>query len=487
MEPFEVGIEMANVAQAKKSSLIQLRIVERRAILLIVDFLVAVLAMLASLIYWGSTMRFIEFNIAFLQTIVPWWFYFLPIIWILLLLELYDLHAAANWKRTFQGVFIAAIIGLGLYLIVYIVYVEPPRNLLPRLGVGIFLVLVTVFTLIWRAIYIKVFTAPQFMRRVLLVGAGKTGQIMLQIINSLQVAPFNLMGIIDDDPSKQNSELEGYPIIGTSEGLLRSIEREKVTDLIVAISGEMNGRMFQSLLDAQENGIEITRMPVAYEELLGRVPIRWLEADWILRSFVDEARARGFYSLWKRIMDLIGGLIGCVVFFILAPVTALLIWLDDGRPIFYTQLRSGKGGQPYKLLKFRTMKKDAEADGIPQTAKENDARTTKIGRILRKTHLDELPQFLSVMSGEMSLVGPRAERPELVQMFQRHVPFYRARLLVKPGLTGWAQVNQNYAANIDETITKLEYDLYYIKHRNIFLDLMILLRTPATILGLRGR
>jgi lipopolysaccharide/colanic/teichoic acid biosynthesis glycosyltransferase len=133
------------------------------------------------------------------------------------------------------------------------------------------------------------------------------------------------------------------------------------------------------------------------------------------------------------------------------------------------------------------MKQDAEADGLPQWAEESDPRATRIGRILRKTHIDELPQFINVVSGEMSLVGPRAERPELVAWFQQHVPFYRARLLVKPGITGWAQVNFGYASTIDETIIKLEYDLYYILRRNLWLDLMIVLRTPATVLGLQGR
>jgi lipopolysaccharide/colanic/teichoic acid biosynthesis glycosyltransferase len=133
------------------------------------------------------------------------------------------------------------------------------------------------------------------------------------------------------------------------------------------------------------------------------------------------------------------------------------------------------------------MCRDAEPNGQPQWAQENDDRTTRVGRLLRKTHMDELPQFYNVLKGDMSLVGPRAERPELVAYFQRYVPFYRARLLVKPGITGWAQVNFGYASTIEETITKLEYDLYYIKRRNLILDLVILLRTPATMFGFRGR
>jgi exopolysaccharide biosynthesis polyprenyl glycosylphosphotransferase len=470
-----------------RSNSIQLRIAERRTILVIGDFLVAVVALILSLVYWGSTLRFIQFNLEFLRERVPAWYYLLPVIWVLLLIELYDIHTAGSWRRTLQGVLIAALIGIGLYLIVYVIYVEPPRSVLPRLGVASFLVLAVVLTLTWRAIYIRVFTAPQFLRRVLLVGGGKTGQIMLQIHNNLDPKPFHMIGVIDDDLIKQGTYLEGQPILGTSEYLLNIVDKYSVTELIVAISGEMNGRMFQALLDAQEHGVEITRMPVAYEELLGRVPIQWLEADWILRSFVDQARSRGFYELGKRIVDIIGGLIGLLIFAVFFPFISFLVLLDDGWPIFYSQTRSGRGGLPYKIYKYRTMVRNAEADGKPQWAKEKDERTTPSGRFMRKTHLDELPQFLNVLRGEMSLVGPRAERPELVLMFQKHVPFYRARLLVKPGITGWAQVNQNYAASIDETVTKLEYDLYYIKRRNLALDFMILLRTPSMILGFRGR
>ncbi len=296
-----------------------------------------------------------------------------------------------------------------------------------------------------------------------------------------------MVGIVDDDPEKQGTKICDVPVVGDSQNLLEFVNEQHVSDIIVAISGEMQGRMFQSLLDTQELGVEITRMPVAYEEMLGRVPIRILEADWILRSFVDQARVSGFFLVGKRILDILGGLFGMGIMLLVLPFVSLMIVLDDGFPIFYAQTRSGKGGQPYQILKFRTMRRDAEADGRPQWAKEDDERATRSGRFLRRTHLDELPQFLNVVRGDMSLVGPRAERPELVDMFQRHVPFYRARLMVKPGITGWAQVNFGYASTIDETITKLEYDLYYIKHRSVLTDLLILLRTPSTMFGLRGR
>jgi len=183
----------------------------------------------------------------------------------------------------------------------------------------------------------------------------------------------------------------------------------------------------------------------------------------------------------------VGGLIGVAIFLLLLPPIALLILIDDGFPILYFQERLGQSAKPYKIIKFRTMVKDAERDGEAKWASEGDQRVTKLGRFLRKTHLDEFPQFVNVLKGEMSLVGPRSERPSLVEKLQNDVPFYRARLLVKPGVTGWAQINYGYPETVEETIDKLEYDLYYIKNRTILLDIRIILGTPATIFGLKGK
>jgi exopolysaccharide biosynthesis polyprenyl glycosylphosphotransferase len=470
--------------QITKSSRMTLRPAERRTLLLIGDLIMGTAALLIALYVWALADEFSTSLAAFL-TRTPAWFYLLPVLWIILLIETYDERHAANWRQTFLSIITTALVGLGIYLILYFTYPNP--KLLPRRGVVEFFPIASILTLAWRLIYIRVFTAPQFMRRVLLVGAGETGKTILNIVKETWPPPFFWVGIIDDDPEKAGREIEGYSVYGGSEKLLSLIPEMGVTDIVVAISGEMNGRMFQSLLDAQELGVTITRMPVAYEEIMGRVPIKHLEADWILRSFVDQTRKNGFYELGKRLIDFAGGLLGVLIMLILLPFIALAIVLDSGHPIFYSQTRLGRGGIPYKILKFRTMRQDAEPNGLPQWAEENDKRATRVGLILRKTHIDELPQFINVLKGEMSLVGPRAERPELVDWFQKHVPFYRARLLVKPGITGWAQVNFGYASTIDETIIKLEYDLFYIKHRNLLLDLIVLLRTPATIMGLRGR
>lgn len=447
----------------------------------------ALIALLVALFIWANDSEWLGFSLEFFQQRVPAWFFLLPLFWLILLVELYDIHRAGNRDYTVRGVVSAALIGLILYLVLYFYFTTPPKSLLPRLGVAWFVILASILTLGWRFAYIRIFTTPQFIRRAVLVGGGQAGQVLLKIINNLSPPPFRLVGIVDDDPAKLGAFIENYPVLGGSDRLLEIISRNQVSDILVAISGEMKGRTFQTLLEARECGVEITRMPVVYEELLGRVPIRLLEADWILRSFMDQSRVSGFYELGKRLLDIAGGMVGVIIFGATLPFVSLGILLDSGRPIFYSQTRSGRGAQPYTIIKYRTMCQNAEPDGKPQWAKEDDERATRVGRFLRKTHMDELPQFINVLRGEMSLVGPRAERPELVQMFQKHVPFYRARLLVKPGLTGWAQVNFGYAATVDDTVVKLEYDLYYIKHRNLLMDILILLRTPATVFGLRGQ
>jgi exopolysaccharide biosynthesis polyprenyl glycosylphosphotransferase len=460
----------------------RLRPGERRTLLLTGDLLMAITSLILALYFWASGDPYLNFSVEFIRR-APVWFFLLPLFWVVLLVELYDDPRSNNWQATLRSITNAAIVGLIVYMIVYF----SSETKLPRRGVAGFVVAASVLTLLWRFIYIRIFTAPQFIHRVLLVGGGETGKIIMKLVKNVWPPPFFLIGIIDDDPKKIGTEIEGYPVLGGSDRLLDSIAEQNISDLIVSISGQMLGQMFQALLDAQELGIEITRMPVAYEEILGRVPIRYLETDWILRSFVDQARVNHIYELLKRMLDILGGLAGVGIMALTYPFVGLAIILDSGFPILYLQVRSGRGGQPYKIIKYRTMKQNAEADGQPQWAEESDPRATRVGRILRKTHLDELPQFLNVLHGEMSLVGPRAERPELVAWFQQHVPFYRARLLVKPGITGWAQINFGYASTIDETIVKLEYDLYYIQRRNLWLDIVIILRTPATVLGLRGR
>jgi len=482
------------VEHSSRPAPIRLGNLEQRVILFFGDFLASVIALGTSLYIWreyswrvllgtGITVKQAEriFSID-----IQNWVYFLPLIWLLLLIELYEPRIAANRKRTQRGIIIAAIIGLLGYALFFITLKDPTSSL-PRIVIGAFLVLASLLTWFWRSLYIRLYTAQGLARRILIVGAGKAGATLAKAYDELTQSPFYLLGFTDDDPDKIGSKVAGYRVLGSNRNLLKVIAQQNISDIVVAITGSMMGSTFQIILDIQESGVGVTRMPTMYEEITGRVPIHHLESDWLIRSFIDEARVSAFYELGKRIVDLVGSVVGVAVFLLTLPLISLAIVIETGFPVFYGQDRLGRGGTPFTLYKFRTMFQDAEADGEAKLAEENDPRITRVGNILRKTRLDEFPQFFNVLRGEMSLIGPRAEREVLVARFQKEIPFYRARLLVKPGISGWAQITQGYASSIFATSLKLEYDLYYIKHRTIGMDITILLRTFSTVFGFKGR
>ncbi|MBN8582560.1 MAG: sugar transferase [Anaerolineae bacterium] len=472
---------------------LRLRPSEQRTVLLIGDFIASVAATAGAIFFWYQYSLYVlvesglKPNVAerIINIDVPFWFYLLPLVWLLLMVDSYELHTASNWRKTLRSIAVAPLVGLMGYSLLFTINIDP--NSLPRIAIGAFLVLASFLTLGWRAIYIRLYTSSGLMRRVIVLGAGKAGHTLVEAYRKLNPPPFLLIGFIDDDPAKRNKSYNGFAVLGDSEHLLDLVEEYRISDVVVAITGEIKGETFQTILDVQERGIEVTRMPILYEELTQRVPIEHLETDWVIRSFVDQVRIHGLYELLKRSMDILGGIVGTLIFLLFLPFIAVAIALETGFPVFYSQPRLGKGAQLFTILKFRTMKQNAEADGQAKVAEENDPRVTRVGNFLRKTRLDELPQFWTVLRGEMSLVGPRAERPELVAEYQKQIPYYRARLLVKPGLTGWAQINYGYVATVRETFVKLEYDLYYIKHRTLNLDFSIVLRTIGTVLRRTGR
>jgi len=491
------------MAENIRTTPLRIRQSEYRSILAIGDLLMAVVSLFAALYAWGQYNLYVygilieqyaeqglgpsrAQELAEGQTVfeVPFWFYLLPVAWVLLLVELYEPHVAGSGKRTTRGIAIAAFIGLLAYSLAFIIQQE---SNLPRIGVGAYLLFASFLTLLWRMLFIRLYKSTGQRRRVLLIGAGRAGQTLADVYNSLGTRSFNMVGYVDDDKSKLGKTICGLRVLGSSVHLLNLIDVYHISDLVIAINGEIQGTTFQTILDAQEKGVEVTRMPILYEEMTGRVPVHHLESDWIIRSFVDGLHVSGFYELTKRLLDILGGITGLLVFAVTSPFLSLAVLMDSGSPIFYSQPRLGKGGLRFKIYKFRTMRQDAEADGEAKTTLLNDPRVTRVGRFLRRTRLDELPQFWNVLRGEMSLVGPRAERPELVADYQKQVPFYRARLLVKPGLTGWAQINYGYVASVTETAVKIEYDLYYIKHRTFGMDFQIILRTIGTVLRRTGR
>ena len=460
----------------------RIRTGERQAILLIGDLLATAIAIFLGLYFWAQK-DWLDFSWAFLDQRAPFWFFLLPLLWVLLLVEIYDVKKATRRTDVIRGILTASVISFGIYLVIF--FISDP-NSLPRRGVFFFILAATIFTLIWRLIYIKIFTAPLFMRRALMIGAGKAGSTLAAMLSEIKPGPFILVGYIDDDQEKLGKEINGFPVVGNGEQLTTLISELQISDLIFAISGELKPDLFRAVLNAAENDIEVTSMPTLYEEVFGRVPILLLQSDWILRSFIDQTHTSGVYESVKRLIDIFGSIVCLLVMICLFPLIALGILIDSGLPILYSQMRVGKYGQPYRILKFRTMYQDAEKDGVARTATENDARITRFGKFLRRSHIDELPQLFNILKGENSIVGPRAEQIELVNKFQQQIPFYRARLFVRPGLTGWAQMNQRYATTVEDTVVKLEYDLYYIKKRNLLLDFTIILRTVGAVLGLKG-
>lgn len=457
---------------------------ERKIILFLGDLLVTILALVISLITWAKGDDWLGLSPEFFAERPENWFYLLPIFWLLLMAPIYDLRRASSVSTTLNFILIGSLLAGTLYLAIF--FIAPPKAL-PRRGVASFLISCAVLSILWRLLYIRKFTLPKYLINTLIVGAGKAGCRIAEIIRGIDPSPFSVAGFIDDDPDKIGKEFFGYPVLGDSNSFYKIVEERQIGQVIMAISNRMNPELFDALTMAEEKGLVVKTMPNVYEELLKRIPVYLLGTDWMVRDFYDQAHASIFFEITKRLIDIFGGFIGTVFFAILFPFISIAILIDSGKPVFYSQERLGLRGTPFNILKFRTMVQDAEADGIPRPASYEDDRITRVGHFLRKSHLDEMPQFLNVLRGDLSLVGPRAERREIIEELQKEIPFYRGRLLVRPGITGWAQINYGYAAGAEQNAIKLEYDLYYIKNRDLLLDFSILLQTFKTIFGLKGR
>ena len=457
---------------------------ERRFILVFGHVIAVLLALAVSLLAWANEDSWLGVSVSFLLERPNPWFYLLPVLWLILMAPLYNEREVHHMQKALLVILTSAISCIAIYLLIFFL---APAKTLPRRGVIIFFIAAAVFTLLWRMFFINFFFVKNAFINTVIVGAGKAGTRIAEIINSTEGVPYRVVGFIDDDPIKLDTEIEGYPVLGATDQYFEIVEAQQVTQVIMAISNHLNDRLLDFLTQSEERGITVTTMPMIYEELLGRVPVHLLNTDWLLRSFYDMSHTSLFFEIAKRFFDLIGGFIGLLCMILVTPFVAIATLIDSGRPVFYTQERLGLRGGTFNMIKFRTMVQNAEGDGVARPASEHDDRITKVGSLLRRSHLDEMPQFINVLRGELSLVGPRAERPQIVKDLQREVPFYRARLLVRPGITGWAQVNQNYAAGTEENTVKLEYDLYYIKHRSLLMDLSILFHTFKTIFGLKGR
>lgn len=392
---------------------------------------------------------------------------------------LYDLRVAAHPR-----VFLPRLGGvLGVELVGYLaVYFFAPPLSLPRFFYLAYLGLQAGLVGAWRLAYARWLTGPGFRRRLLIVGAGWAGTTLAEALAAEDRGLYEPVGLVDDDPAKQGREVAGLKVLGPAQKLTDFVRGLGVDEVAVAITDGLSPELYQALTECWGLGVHVEPMPVVYERLTGRVPVQHIGPNWALAAPVGNPPGQ-LWQITKRALDLAFAAAGGVVFGVALPFVALAIWLEDRGPVFYRQVRCGQGGRPFEMIKFRSMVKDAEAGGRPVWAAAEDPRVTRVGRVLRRTHIDELPQVINVLRGEMSIVGPRPERPELVAELEGQIPFYRARLAVKPGLTGWAQVNYGYGRSVEDSLIKLQYDLYYIKHQSLWLDLQVIWRTVGRLIS----
>jgi exopolysaccharide biosynthesis polyprenyl glycosylphosphotransferase len=275
-------------------------------------------------------------------------------------------------------------------------------------------------------------------------------------------------------------------VLGSVRNTLEIAKRHQVNTIVYSITHQLRVETFQILLDCQSSGIPIVQMPTLYEALTGRVPVQHVANDWLLPTGLPGGQISLSYQIFVLIIDYLFCLLGGILVVVIGPLLAALIKLDSVGPAFYAQTRLGQGGRPFKLVKFRSMIVDAEQINGPQWATADDPRITRVGRVLRRMRLDELPQIINIVRGDIHLIGPRPERPEFYAELEEKIPFYSVRLAVKPGITGWAQIKYRYGGSVEDTLVKLQYDLYYIKNRSPLLDLKILLRTIWKILSFGG-
>jgi exopolysaccharide biosynthesis polyprenyl glycosylphosphotransferase len=462
-----------------------LRVSERKTLLIIIDLLLVNAATLIALWLWTRRDPWRSLSQDFVLSQAHW-FLFLTVLWLLSasVNDFYELKTAAGFLPSALTLLRITAFMLLVYLLIYFFF---PRNSLPRVFILFYAVLSFLLLGLWRSGYALFLGRVPFQRRAIIVGAGASGQTIAQTIREALGPDYQIAGYIDDDPGKQGQIIEGLPVIGTRRDLAPLVKAEDISEVILAITYNMHDELFRALMDCQEQGAQITLMSLLYEEITGKVPVEYIGDSWPVALPLDHPSTRGFFRLFKRAVDLCIAAIGLTAFVILLPLVALALYIDSPGPIFYTQERVGKGGKTFRLTKFRSMIPRAEKEEGAVWAKKGDPRITRVGRFLRLTRLDELPQFINVLKGEMSIVGPRPERPEFVAQLEERIPFYRVRHSVKPGMAGWGLVKHGYADSIEDALEKVQYDLYYIKHQSIYMDLLILAKTIGTMISLRGR
>lgn len=470
---------------------VKLTVVERKTLLLLMDLLLMNGSLLAALTIWNEFVPSLPLVFAYIK-----WFVTLSVLWLWFgtVLDIYDLARSASSSSITVNVGLTVVLTVLSH--VAIPWLTPV--VYARVYVLGFLILGMMAVSAWRLVYARGLVQPAFCRRALVLGTGAMAQTLMRELqradqyadaNPFRGTGYHVLGMVGDPLVQATDTNPEIPVLGDLRQIVRLSRQRQVDEIIIALDDQSasNVDIYQVLLDCRELGLRTVPVVEVYERLTARLPVEY--AQYGIQALLDQSDnpAVRLYGSVKRLMDVVLALVALAGMGLLIPWIALWNALVSPGPLFYRQQRIGKGGTPFALWKFRSMVVNAEqANGVVWTI-DNDPRITPVGRWLRKLRVDELPQCINVLRGEMSMVGPRPERPYFVGQLARELPLYRVRNAVKPGVTGWAQIRYRYGNSVEDSRMKLEYDLYYVKHSGPYLDLLILLQTPFVVLQGKGK
>lgn len=396
--------------------------------------------------------------------------------------DLYDLSAGSSSVE--QVLRIEQSLGAASLLLGLLYFLFP--SLL--LGRGVFIIgmiLVTALVVVSRKFLDRVWQMGSPVQRIVILGTGQLALELAREITRREDLGMKLEGFFSDNTlHSAGDKIFGFPILGSTAGMETIAKQRGIARIIVALDDRRGVLPARELVTLRVQGVRIEEASSALSALTGRIPLRAVKPSWFV--FSDGFHRSKWNDLLKRVLDLVASIVGLILSMPIMFLVALAVRLDSKGPIIYRQTRVGRMGKCYEVLKFRSMVVDAEKPGSAQWATENDPRTTRVGAFLRKYRFDELPQFWNVIRGEMSFVGPRPERPAFVEDLRKSISYYDERHSVRPGITGWAQVQYSYGASVEDAFKKLEYDLFYLKNMSLAFDLAIIIRTIGIVLGGHG-
>jgi len=393
-------------------------------------------------------------------------------------IELYDQQKNRGKKEILLRCLIAGVLSL---LVLSSIYYIIPETKLWRGNLALSLLVFTTAQFFWHTTHTIFLGLPAFAKRVLILGIGQKAEHIGSMIGATN-HNYVLAGYIDC-PSEALA-VPAYQIVGDGESIFEIAQKQRAQKIVISLSEKRGVLPLRDIMNCKLSGIDVLDAPSFYEEVMGKLFIEDTRPSWFI--FSDGFRITALKKVYKRFFDIMCSLIGLTIASPLMLIAGILIKVNSSGPVFFRQVRVGEREKDFVLYKFRTMRQDAEQGTGAVWAKENDTRVTGVGNILRKTRFDEIPQLFNVLKGDMSLIGPRPERPEFVDKLKEIIPYYSERHFVKPGITGWAQVKYQYGASVEDAVEKLRYDLYYIKNLSFFLDMLIVLETVKVVLFGRG-